>query len=74
MLTKLLYVLIQIRIKDEVGTVKHVYALKYFFDSPFQEGGSFMSCMYAFCYLCFLFVYVMLSCLLQPCDHLLENG
>ena len=68
--TKHLCVLIHIRIKGEVDTLKQVYALQYFY-WPFQGGTSFVI---PYCYqiLCFMFVFVMLSvCSLQPCDHLL---
>ena len=61
MQTKYLCVLIHIWIKGEVGAVKPVSALqlKYFY-WPFQGGSSFVD---RFCWLCFMLVFVVLSCL-----------
>ena len=59
MRTKHILVLIHIRNKGEVGTIKLVKAFQLtYFNWPFQGGASFMD---PFCYLCFEFV--MLSCL-----------
>ena len=43
-----------------VGTVRHVWALQWFFYWPFQSGASFVD---PFCCLCFILISVMLSCL-----------
>ena len=59
MQTKHLYVLIHIRIKGEVGTVKLVQSLQCFY-LPFQGVASFVD---PFCYLCFTFLFIMLYCL-----------
>ena len=56
---KPLCVFIHTQTMGEVGTVKHVLALQ-FFCWPFQCGASFVD---PFCYLWFMFVFAMLSCL-----------
>ena len=56
---KYLCVLIHIRIKGEVGTVKHVKPSSEKI-LPFQGGASFVD---HFCYLCFVFVFALLPCL-----------
>ena len=52
MRTKHIFAFIKIRYKDEVGTVKDVIALQYFY-WPFQGDASFLD---PFCYLWFVFV------------------
>ena len=56
-----LCILVNIRIKGEVGTVKHV---------PFQGGASFVDPFYCLC----LSLLYCLVCSLQHCDHLLGEG
>ena len=60
---KHLFVLIHIRNKGEVGTLKLVFTLTYFFYWPLHGGASFAD---PFIYLCLMFV-VMLSCLVATC-------
>ena len=61
MRTKHLCVLIHIRIKGEIGTVKHVKPFsEKFLLRPYQGNASFVDPSY---YLCFIFVLVLLSCL-----------
>ena len=62
MRTKHLSVLIHIRTKGEVGIIKHVKALQWFllFCWRFPGGVSFVD---PICYLCFMFVFALLSCL-----------
>ena len=55
MRAKYLGVLIHIRNKGEVGTIKHVFSYW-----PFQGGASYAD---SFCYLCFVFFFILLSCL-----------
>ena len=52
--------LINIRTKGEVGTVKRVWALQNFVTG---RSKAVLLLWIIFCYLCFLFVFVMLSCL-----------
>ena len=67
MRTKHLCVLIHIRIKVEVGTVKKYLNPLVMFLLSFQGNASFVN---LFCYLC---LYLSLSyyrvCFLQPCSH-----
>ena len=70
MQTKHLCVLIHIWTKDEVGAVKLVKALLYFFYWPFQGGTSFVEHLF-FCVLCFS---CLLVCSLLPCGHLMGKG
>ena len=71
--TKHLYVLNNKRTKGDVGTMKHVSVLQRCFCCQLQGGASFVD---PFCFLCFMFVFVMLLCLFLTalCDHLLGKG
>ena len=53
-----LCVLIQIRIKGNVGTVKHV---QYFY-WQFEAAASIVD-LFFYYYLCFMFIFIMMSCL-----------
>ena len=67
MRTKHLYVLIHIRIKGEVGTVKKYLNPLVMFLLSFQGNASFVN---LFCYLClYLSLSDCLVCFLQPCGH-----
>ena len=67
MQTKHLFVLIHIRIKGEVVTVKHVQAL---------QSSKAVLCLWIICviYVSRLSLLYCLVCSLQPCDHLLGKG
>ena len=71
LLSWILFVFVYIRFKDEAVTVKH-FSIQYFY-WPFPGGASSVD---AFCYLCFVFVFVIycLVCSLQPCENLLWKG
>ena len=61
MRTKHICVLTHIRIKGEVGAVKHVKPSRDSLIKKFQDGSSFVVPL---SYLCFTFVVIILSCLI----------
>ena len=72
MRTKHLSILIHNSIKGEVSTVKHVYALQNFFLT--DRSKAVLLLWIFFCYLCFVFVFAILSCISRNFFHQLFQG